>query len=138
MREQHLRNNCCFRRVEISAQSPRSELRAVCLQSRQYRGNPAWGCHVSVPPPTEAARSTSACRHRQRRQGPQLPVFRSELLADSVAAHAASVRGGTRHVSPGERAATVVLPFHSGGGLFCHFTRASGLICQKFQKIWFV
>ena len=87
---------------------------------------------AGVSPPSEAAGASSACRHGARRPAPPYPVFRSGSAEFPVQQLAASCSGGTRHVSPGDRAATAVLTLHSGCGLFRQYTRGSGPFYQKF------
>ena len=77
------------------------------------------GCQVSVPPLSMAA-------------GPTKAVSRFGSAMKSVARRAATPHGGRCHASPGERAATLVMPIHSSGGPFRHFTRRGGPFCQKF------
>ena len=48
-----------------------------------------------------------------------------------AAGAAATSPGGMCHASPGQPAATVLLPFSLRGGLFWHFITRSGLFCQK-------
>ena len=75
--------------------------------------------------------ATSACRLRGWRHVPRQraatvgggrahhpSVFRSAAVHIPVRQRAAFGSGGTFHVSPGERAATVVLTFRSAGGPF--------------------
>ena len=81
------------------------------------------GRQVSMPPLSVAA-------------GPTKAVSRFGSAVKSVARRAATPHGGRCHASPGEHAATLLLPIHSSGGPFRHFSRRGGPFCQKLRGRW--